>query len=228
MQILFFIALAVWFLIICTWALLKLFFKPDSSHGDSICKKVWTAFCLFISKWAKYKLQWRFVCKTVWSVICVSIPVIFFVMFSDLPNVFLFPCIAESVLAILIKYFFSKCKRPECGCPNCECPEYECPKCECSECNCSECKCLKVNCPSWCGPVCKVIYLLAMGALWSAALYVFLEEATTNKAETPEKSRNLNQDCIWEWFFDNHDLWHILSSHALLMTVYLVMFMGHK
>ena len=144
-------------------------------------------------------------------------------MFSDLPNVFLFPRIAESVLAILLKYFFSKCKRPECGCPNCECPEYECPKCECSE-----CKCLKVHCPSWCGPVCKVIYLLAMGALWSAALYVFLEEATTNKAETPDKSRNLNQDCIWGWFFDNHDLWHILSSHALLMTVYLVMFMGHK
>lgn len=112
--------------------------------------------------------------------------------------------------------------------PELRMPGYECPKCECSECKCSECKCLKVNSPSWCGPVCKVIYLLAMGALWSAALYVFLEEATTNKAETPDKSRNLNQDCIWGWFFDNHDFWHILSSHALLMTVYLVMFMGHK
>ena len=126
-------------------------------------------------------------------------------MFSDLPNVFLFPRIAESVLAILLKYFFSKCKRPECGCPNCECPEYECPKCECSE-----CKCLKVHCPSWCGPVCKVIYLLAMGALWSAALYVFLEEATTNKAETPDKSRNLNQDCIWGW---------LLSGGGFLITM---------
>ena len=133
---------------------------------------------------------------------------------------FLFSSIAESVFAILIKYFtpFSDCK-----CRECECPECECPECECQECECTEC-----NCPSLCGPVCKVVYLLIMGAFWIAALYVFSREATTDKAETPEKSRNLNQDCIIFGFFDHHDLWHILSSHALLMTAYLVMFMSHK
>ena len=68
------------------------------------------------------------------------------------------------------------------------------------------------------------MYVLIMGACWGAALYFFLQKATTDKAETPEKSRNLNQDCILREFFDDHDLWHILSSHALLMTVYLVMF----
>ena len=230
LQILFFIALAVWFFIICTWALLKLFFEPDSSDGDSNCKKVyevWTAFCSFISKWAKCDLTWGFACKTFWSVICVSIPVIFFFAF-DLPNVFLFSCIAESVLAILIKYFFSKCKRPVCGCPNCECPECKCPECRCPECRCPECRRPQCNLSSWCGWVCKVFYLSAMGAIWIAALYYFSEKATTDKAETPEKSRNLNQDCIWPGFFDSHDWWHILSSHALLLTVYLVLFMSHK
>lgn len=123
----------------------------------------------------------------VWFVICVSIFVIFFVMFSDFFNVFLFFCIVESVFVILIKYFFLKCKCLECGCLNCECLEYECLKCECLECNCLECKCLKVNCLLWCGLVCKVIYFLVMGVFWSVVFYVFLEEVIMNKVEIFEK-----------------------------------------
>lgn len=76
--------------------------------------------------------------------------------------------------------------------------------------------------------VCGIIYVLLMLSLWSYAFYLFFEKGTTDKAETPEKSRNLNQDCITRGFFDDHDLWHILSSHALLMTVYLVMSMSRE
>lgn len=118
----------------------------------------------------------------VWFVICVSIFVIFFVMFSDFFNVFLFFCIVESVFVILIKYFFLKCKCLECGCLNCECLEYEC-----LECKCLECKCLKVNCLLWCGLVCKVIYFLVMGVFWSVVFYVFLEEVIMNKVKIFEK-----------------------------------------
>ena len=220
LQIFFFIALPVWFLIICIWALLKLF-KPDSQYyGGSVCKKVSTVFYLFITlKWLICEQD--IVCKTFWSLICVVISVLFFFpMLSDLPRVFLLSSIAESVFAILIKYFspFSDCKCPECKCPECKCPECKCPECKCMEC----------KCPSCCGRVCKVLYLLIMGAFWGAALYVFFGEATTDKAETPEKSRNLNHNCVMFGFFDYHDLWHIFSSHALLMTAYLVMFMSHK
>ena len=40
--------------------------------------------------------------------------------------------------------------------------------------------------------------------------------------ETPEKSRDLNQECYLMDFFDSHDIWHIVSSCALLMSALLV------
>jgi predicted membrane channel-forming protein YqfA (hemolysin III family) len=31
-------------------------------------------------------------------------------------------------------------------------------------------------------------------------------------------ARNLNEACSWLDFFDNHDIWHLLSSTALFCT----------
>lgn len=74
----------------------------------------------------------------------------------------------------------------------------------------------------------QVVYILAMLTLWVIAVWLFVSRPTTDKTLTPEKSRDYNQECIQEWFFDYHDVWHILSSHALLMTAYFVMFTSHK
>ena len=55
----------------------------------------------------------------------------------------------------------------------------------------------------------------------------FIGFPTTDKAETPEISRNKNHKCIIIDFYDYPDLWHILSSFALLMGVHIVMFASY-
>ena len=45
--------------------------------------------------------------------------------------------------------------------------------------------------------------------------------------ESPEIIRDLKEECADGDFFEYHDMWHILSSHALLMGAYLVMFISY-
>lgn len=91
------------------------------------------------------------------------------------------------------------------------------------------CKWKKNECTGDNGVKClQVLYFLIMIILWILAGYVFDKKQTTDKALTPEKSRDYNQNCIFLKFYDYHDLWHIFSSHALLMTAYFVMFISHK
>ena len=191
LKIFFFIALAAWFVGICSWTAVKLHLTP--SILLYICNNVWQK-----ARDPKLcKCDSEIVRKTflfILGALCVVLPVTFFmVWFNNLPEVFLFSCIAESTLAIVIKYV--------------------------SQCKCPELKWLLFF---------QISYLLVMVAFWWLALDVFVRKATTDKVETPEKSRNLNHNCYLVGFFDYHDLWHILSSHALLMTVYLVMFMSQE
>ena len=51
-------------------------------------------------------------------------------------------------------------------------------------------------------------------AIMGIALYFFIKKATTDKSKSPEKSRDLNEECD---FFDDHDKWHILSSFGLFV-----------
>ena len=74
--------------------------------------------------------------------------------------------------------------------------------------------------------ICVITYVLTTLALGSSALVFFIGFPTTDKAETPEISRNKNHKCIID-FYDYHDLWHILSSFALLMGVHIVMFASY-
>ena len=74
----------------------------------------------------------------------------------------------------------------------------------------------------------QVAYIALMAILWCVAGRIFFKKATTDKTFAPEKSRDYNRDCIILNFFDYHGLWHILSSHALLMSAYFVMFASHK
>ena len=71
------------------------------------------------------------------------------------------------------------------------------------------------------------IYVLITVALLVSAIVIFKAFPTTDKANSPEKSRNENVECIWLGFFDYRDLWQILSSFALLMGAHLLMYAGY-
>ena len=181
----FFTFAAIWWILITCWTGWKVFpdFIPIPSNGlrSHLCRylKEETVKCLLFG--------FGFV-----------LPVILYWVFSsNIPETFLFTCIAEDILAII---------------------GYVC-------CNWKEIKWAK-----WAVSKCKVViqglYILFMIILWFFAALSFLGYATTDKSLTPERSRDYNQECIFLNFFDAHDVWHILSSHALLMTVYFVMFMS--
>lgn len=76
-------------------------------------------------------------------------------------------------------------------------------------------------------PLSQVFYVLATVGIGIAALVFFIGKETTDKVKSPEKSRDLNQQCYWLDFFDSHDIWHILSSFALLMGALLVIHAGY-
>ena len=60
-----------------------------------------------------------------------------------------------------------------------------------------------------------------------SAFYIFKAFPITDKANTPEKSRNENHECKWFGFFDYHDIWHFLSSFGLLMGAHLLMYASY-
>ena len=62
-----------------------------------------------------------------------------------------------------------------------------------------------------------MLYLCTTLALNISALWIFFAKETTNKGKPPEKSRDLNQECILLAYFDWHDMWHISSSFGLIM-----------
>ena len=73
----------------------------------------------------------------------------------------------------------------------------------------------------------RLIYVFCMVGVWIAALVFFAGKQTTNKVKSPEQSRDLNQECCWLGFFDSHDIWHILSSFALLMSALLAIHVSY-
>ena len=118
-------------------------------------------------------------------------------LFSDLAQVFLFACIACSVVAILAK------ARPwkKCACESAR------PKTK---------------------DIFQGLFILVTLIILVAALVVFKALPTTNKTSSPENSRDQNKECAILGFFDWHDLWHILSSYALLMGAFVIMFISSK
>ena len=165
---------------------------------------------IFITFWTGWKLFPDFSCSTSYIKENPCKCFCFFVSFvlpfivcgvssSNIPQAFLITCILEGAIAII-------------GNALCNWRKIKWAKCEESACN-----------------VCiQVAYFVAMVILWCFAGWIFHKKATTDKSLTPEKSRDYNQECSFLEFFDAHDLWHILSSHALLVSAYVVMFMSHR
>ena len=173
MQGFFFAFLIIWWLVMFFWAFLKL----------DICGKICSHKCnagLFL--FGGLLVPWViFMCY----------------LFSDLAQVFLFACIACSVVAILAK------ARPWKKCP---------------------CKSARPKTKD----ILQGIFILFTLIILVAALVVFKALPTTNKTSSPENSRDQNKECAILGFFDWHDLWHFLSSFALLMGAFVIMFISSK
>ena len=138
-------------------------------------------------------------CKCFWFFVSFFLPfIVCWVSSSNIPQAFLITCILEGAIAII-------------GNALCNWKKIKWAKCEESACK-----------------VCsQVAYFVVIVILWGFAVWFFQGKETTDKSLTPEKSRDYNQDCFVN-IFDYHDFWHILSSHALLMSAYVVMFISHK
>jgi len=137
---------------------------------------------------------------------CVIVPPALFVpvfLFMDLSLAFLVTCIVESIWAVSAK----------------------------SELLPKLCKALSERkCPGKCKwkDFFRGLYIFSTVACLVGAFVVFDVLATTNKAASPEDSRDKNEECGILGFFDWHDLWHFLSSFALLMGAFVVMFISAK
>ena len=173
MQGFFFAFLIIWWLVMFFWAFRKL----------DICGKICSHKCnagLFL--FGGLLVPWGiFMCY----------------LFSDLAQVFLFACIACSVVAILAKAKPWK-------------------------------KCAFESARPKTKDILQGIFILFTLIILVAALVVFKALPTTNKTSSPENSRDQNKECAILGFFDWHDLWHILSSYALLMGAFVIMFISSK
>uniref|UniRef100_A0A8C6TLJ1 SID1 transmembrane family, member 2 n=1 Tax=Neogobius melanostomus TaxID=47308 RepID=A0A8C6TLJ1_9GOBI len=59
-----------------------------------------------------------------------------------------------------------------------------------------------------------LVIILFTAVVWGFALYFFFQGLSTWQ-KTPAESRDHNRDCILLSFFDDHDIWHFLSSIAM-------------
>lgn len=70
----------------------------------------------------------------------------------------------------------------------------------------------------------RIIYIIALFLFWVFAMYFFKLKPTAKKVALPSVSRTYNDECVlWE-FFDYHDIWHMLSSIALYMSAFMLIY----
>ena len=169
----------------------------------------WVGFKLYFEDW--YPKNWSLLCIKetkckfaclVLGLILAIVTLVVLTITDSLPQALLITCILESVFVIVVKVIWKD------GCWYCNC-NHGC----------------KIDAKGFLA----VVYVLITAAFAISALLLFILFPTTDKTDTPEKSRNKNHECVAVgFFFDYHDLWHILSSFALLMGAYLVMYISFE
>ncbi len=61
------------------------------------------------------------------------------------------------------------------------------------------------------------VYIAAATVTWFGAMYFFVHKSTT-WVLPPAQSRHFNQECKLFHFYDNHDIWHLLSAISLFLS----------
>ena len=71
----------------------------------------------------------------------------------------------------------------------------------------------------------RIPCLLSAGSFFAISALVigafagtFYVSRSANRNLSPAESRNLNAECSYMDFFDNHDLWHFTSAAAIFMA----------
>ena len=161
----------------------------------------WVGYKLYFEDWKRCSLlegdKWKKCIGLTFGVSIAFLVLCVMTITDSLPQALLFTCIAESIFVTMMKVCLGRERQCDCKC-NCECCSLKCFF-------------------TW-------FYALITIAFLVSAIYIFIAFPTTDKANTPEKSRNINHECISFGFFDYHDIWHILSSFGLLMGAHLLMY----
>ena len=175
---------------------------------------------LIIATWAGYEVYAVCSCTKgfLLTLFCLSgfvvTPLALFILWSikilEFTDAILWFCIAESVVASGGSF-----------CVGLKC-ESSCPS-DCQDCV-EELKARPVGSKV----VSKVLYTCTILTLNGLALWIFFAKETTDKSKSPEKSRDLNQECIFLAFFDWHDVWHIFSSFGLFMAALMVIHTSYE
>ena len=74
----------------------------------------------------------------------------------------------------------------------------------------------------------RILFMIVTFLFWVFAMYFFKIKSTTRKVAAPSISRTKNEECVLWDFFDYHDIWHMLSSFALFMSAYLLIYVTRK
>lgn len=61
------------------------------------------------------------------------------------------------------------------------------------------------------------VYLLAAFAFWGMAMFFFIHKSISWTG-TPAQSRMFNQRCVLLNFYDDHDVWHVISATAMFFS----------
>ena len=220
-KVLFFLLLPVWCLVIAIWAGYKIFpnkcfskKKRDQEGGAGAnegagggderngTQEASTERDTKGEKWSNSDKI-----KFVFYGLGLGLPIAFLILWviDYFPQAFLITCICECAFVILWRLIKKTCLN--------------------SSGNGSKKCCDKLGCRC----VFQVIYVVVTLAVLILAVIFFCYLPTTNKVEAPEQSRNLNHECVNGLrFFDYHDIWHILSSFALLMGAHLLMYISYE
>ncbi|KAG8434521.1 hypothetical protein GDO86_012775 [Hymenochirus boettgeri] len=69
-----------------------------------------------------------------------------------------------------------------------------------------------------------LLCIVCTSVVWGFALFFFFQGLSTWQ-KTPAESREHNRDCILLGFFDDHDIWHFLSSIAMFGSFLVLLFL---
>ncbi len=62
------------------------------------------------------------------------------------------------------------------------------------------------------------IIFTILAIIFAVSAGYFYHRRNANRNYSAAQSRNLNEECNWLNFYDNHDLWHFLSATAIFMA----------
>jgi hypothetical protein len=202
-EVFYWIVLVMWLVFVYIWAFLKVGISvPGSGPGLSNRCGCSTA---------EDRVKWF------WMVL---VPICLFIIgmakFRDWSQFFLFSCVAAVVLTIggLMSFSMIATFRRH---------QYQATYHPLAERDQSMCD-IKGWCLKFAKNIHRLIFVVVLFLFWVFAMYFFKLKPTAKKTALPSESRTFNDECVlWE-FFDYHDIWHMLSSVALLMSAFLLIY----